>query len=44
MTDHRIKESYNLDAVVLGGLGPVVEDLRRHDLELRVAARGKDAV
>ena len=44
VTDHRIKESYNLDAVVLGGLGPVVEDLRRHDLELRVAALGKDAV
>ena len=40
VTDHRIKESYNLDGVVLGNLGPVVEDLRKRDLELKLAALG----
>ena len=43
MTDHRIKESYNLDGVLLGNLGPVVEELRKRDLELKLAALGGDA-
>ena len=43
VTDHRIKESYNLDGVVLGNLGPIVEDLRKRDLELKLAALGGDA-
>jgi len=38
VTDHRIKESYNLDSVVMGHLEPIVEELRRRDLELKLAA------
>jgi len=38
VTDHRIKSSYSLESVVLGHLEDVVEDLRRHDLEQKLAA------
>ena len=38
VTDHRIKHNYNLEQILLGQLDPIVEDLRRHDLELRLAA------
>jgi peptide chain release factor 1 len=40
VTDHRIKESYNLQSVVLGELEKVVGDLRKHDLEQKLAALG----
>jgi peptide chain release factor 1 len=40
MTDHRIKESYSLQQIVLGNLAPVVEELRKRDLELKLAALG----
>jgi len=41
VTDHRIKHNYNLEQVMLGQLDPVIEDLRRHDLELRLAELGE---
>ncbi len=43
MTDHRIKTSYSLQNVALGHLEDVVEDLRRHDLEQKLAALGDGA-
>ncbi len=41
VTDHRTKTSYSLQTVVLGHLGPVIEDLRRHDLAAKLAALGE---
>ncbi len=38
VTDHRIKTSYSLETVMTGNLDGVVDDLRRHDLEARIAA------
>jgi peptide chain release factor 1 len=38
VTDHRTKASYNLQTVIAGGLDEVVEDLRRLDLEHKLAA------
>jgi peptide chain release factor 1 len=38
VTDHRTKASYNLETVVAGGLDEVVEDLRRLDLQQKLAA------
>jgi peptide chain release factor 1 len=43
VTDHRIKTSYSLETVVLGHLEDVVEDLRRRDLELKLAALAQGA-
>jgi peptide chain release factor 1 len=43
VTDHRIRNSYSLDAVVSGRLEDLVEDLRRHDLELKLAALAEGA-
>lgn len=37
-TDHRIKQNYGLDRVLLGQLDPIVQDLRNRDLELKLAA------
>ncbi len=38
VTDHRIKTSYSLETVMLGNLRDIVEDLRRRDLEEKIAA------
>jgi len=43
VTDHRIKTSYSLETVVLGHLEAIVEDLRRRDLELKLAALAQGA-
>jgi peptide chain release factor 1 len=43
VTDHRTKTSYSLQTVFLGHLEAVVEDLRRLDLELKLAALGEGA-
>jgi peptide chain release factor 1 len=43
VTDHRIKTSYSLETVVLGHLEAIVDDLRRRDLEARLAALGEGA-
>jgi peptide chain release factor 1 len=43
MTDHRIKQSYPLETVVLGHLEHVVEDLRKQDLELKLAALARES-
>jgi len=43
VTDHRIKTSYSLQTVALGHLEEIVEDLRRHDLEQKLAALGEGA-
>ena len=43
VTDHRIKTSYSLEIVLLGDLDRIVEDLRRHDIELKLAAFGEGA-
>jgi peptide chain release factor 1 len=43
VTDHRTKTSYSLQNVFLGHLEGVVEDLRRLDLELKLAALGEGA-
>lgn len=37
-TDHRIKTNYGLEPVLLGKLDPIIEDLRRNDLERKLAA------
>jgi len=42
LTDHRINLTvYNLDRVVEGALDDVIQALRTHDLELRLAEEGK---
>jgi peptide chain release factor 1 len=43
VTDHRTKTSYSLQNVFLGHLEGVVDDLRRLDLELKLAALGEGA-
>ena len=43
VTDHRTKTSYSLQSVFLGRLDAVVEDLRKLDLELKLAALGEGA-
>jgi len=43
VTDHRIKTNYSLEAVLLGKLGVVVDDLRSRDMELKLAALGEGA-
>ena len=43
VTDHRIKTSYSLEIVLLGDLDGIVEDLKRHDLEEKLAAFGDGA-
>ena len=43
VTDHRIKTNYGLEQVLLGRLDPIVEDLRRNDLERKLAALGDGA-
>jgi peptide chain release factor 1 len=43
VTDHRTKTSYSLQNVFLGRLDGVVEDLRKLDLELKLAALGEGA-
>ena len=43
VTDHRIKVSYSLEPILLGDLDGVVEDLRRRDLEQKLAAFGEGA-
>ena len=43
VTDHRIKTSYSLEIVLLGDLDLIVEDLKRHDIELKLAAFGEGA-
>ncbi|MCB9899465.1 MAG: peptide chain release factor 1 [Planctomycetes bacterium] len=43
VTDHRIKENYSLDAVLLGKLDPLVQDLRERDLEAKLAALAEGA-
>lgn len=44
VTDHRIKTNYGLEQVLLGRLDPLVEDLRRHDLERKLAALDDGAI
>jgi len=43
VTDHRIKTSYSLETIVLGHLEAIVEDLRRQDLQLKLAAMAQGA-
>jgi len=43
VTDHRIKTNYSLEVVQLGKLDDVVEDLRKRDLESKLAALGEGA-
>jgi len=43
VTDHRIRNSYSLETVVSGRLEALVGDLRRHDLELKLAALAEGA-
>ncbi|MGQ0552088.1 MAG: peptide chain release factor 1 [Planctomycetota bacterium] len=43
VTDHRIKTSYSLENIVLGHLETLVEDLRRHDLQQKLAALSEGA-
>ncbi|GJM20121.1 MAG: peptide chain release factor 1 [Planctomycetota bacterium] len=38
VTDHRLKNNYSLDKVLLGQLDQIVQDLRDRDLELKLAA------
>jgi len=38
VTDHRIKTNYGLEQVLLGRLDPIVGDLRKADLERKLAA------
>jgi peptide chain release factor 1 len=43
LTDHRINLTlYNLDRVVEGEIGPVMDALREHDIEMRIAGEFKE--
>ncbi len=43
VTDHRLKESYSLERILLGQLDDVVAELRERDLEEKITALGEGA-